>query len=196
MILTKTKTIVSSQVIAQTLGIALFAAITGLAARITIPLPFTPIPFTLQVFVVLLAGMTLGARGGALSQLAYLGAITAGMPLDARLMGPAVWLQPTAGYLVGFVAAAYAVGWIAERWSGRTRGALFIAGLAGVACVYFFGVLWLSIFFLQGDLAKGILAGAVPFLVIDSIKALMAASATDMARQALVTLSGGRHGIR
>ena len=54
---------------------------------------------TLQVLAVLLAGLVLGPRDGALSQLAYLAAITAGLPLDARALGPAVWLTPDAGYL-------------------------------------------------------------------------------------------------
>jgi biotin transport system substrate-specific component len=194
MILTRTKTVLSSNVLAQAFGIAFFAALTGLSARVTIP--FLPIPFTLQVFVVLLAGLTLGARGGALSQAAYVGAISAGLPLDARMLGPAVWLQPTAGYLIGFVAAAYLVGWLADQLSGRLRGAQLFACLAGIACIYFFGVLWLSFFFLRGDVMKGILVGAAPFVVVDSIKAMMAAIVAGPSRQALKSLSGGWNGFR
>jgi biotin transport system substrate-specific component len=196
MVLSRTQTPVLSRTLTRAVSIVLFAALTGLAARVAIPLPFTPIPFTLQVFVVLLAGLTLGARGAALSQMAYVSAITAGLPLDTRMLGPAVWLTPTAGYLVGFIAAAYVAGWISEQSAGRTRTALLAAGLAGVLAIYFFGVLWLTIFFLRGDVAKGLLTGAAPFLVVDSIKAVMAASAAGLSRQALHNAWGGWHGFR
>jgi biotin transport system substrate-specific component len=193
MVLSQARTWNLTRALTQTAGVALFAALTGLAARVAIPLPFTPIPFTLQVFVVLLAGLTLGARGGAVSQIAYLAAITAGLPLDARMLGPAVWLAPTAGYLVGFIAAAFAVGWIAERLSGKTPAAKLIAGAVGVACIYLCGVSWLTILFLHGDLLKGFLAGAAPFLVLDLIKALMAATAAGLSRDSMHRFFGGQH---
>ena len=70
-------------------GVLLFAAFTALAARVTIPLPFTPVPITLQVVAVLLAGLVLGSRTGAISQALYLAAIAGGLPLDAYGRGPA-----------------------------------------------------------------------------------------------------------
>ncbi|OUC06212.1 hypothetical protein RY27_22450, partial [Litorilinea aerophila] len=69
--------------VAAGIGIAFFALLTATTARITIPLPFTPVPITLQVLAVLLSGLVLGARGGAASQLLSLGAILAGAPLSA-----------------------------------------------------------------------------------------------------------------
>jgi len=68
-------------------GIAFFAALTALTARVMIPLPFTPVPVTLQVLAVLLAGLALGAWAGAASQLTYLTAIAAGLPLSAWGLG-------------------------------------------------------------------------------------------------------------
>jgi biotin transport system substrate-specific component len=172
------------------LGILSFAALTGLSARLVIPL--TPVPVTLQVLAVLLAGLVLGPRAGALSQLAYLAAITAGLPLDARMLGPAVWTQPTAGYLVGFVAGAFAAGWVRERLSGRIPGAAFVAGLAGIVGIYIPGTLWLTVFFLHGDAMKGILLGVAPFIAIDLVKAAAAATLAEAGREAAQRLPGAK----
>lgn len=192
MILTHTQRTVAAQRLARLAAILAFGALTGLAARVTIFLPFTPIPITLQVFAVLLSGLVLGSRAGALSQLAYLAALTAGLPLDARMLGPAVWLQPTAGYLVGFVAGAFAAGWVWERTGGRLPGAAFLAGAAGIAGIYLPGFLWLTAFFLHGDLRQGILLGVAPFLVIDSLKAALAASLAEIGRKVLRRLPGAQ----
>ena len=111
-------------------SVVFFAVLTALAARVTIPLPFTPVPVTLQVMVVLLAGLVLGARGGAASQITYLAAIVAGLPLDARGLGPASLAGPTAGYLLGFTVGAFITGWLAERLSSSLVNR-FVAALAG-----------------------------------------------------------------
>ncbi|HEY63954.1 MAG TPA: biotin transporter BioY [Caldilineae bacterium] len=159
-------------------GIALFAALTALTARVTIPLPFTPVPVTLQVLAVLLAGLTLGARAGAASQLAYLTAIAVGLPLSAKgLGGPAAFLGPTGGYLVAFVPAAYVVGALA-RPGWRTWAAM----LAGVAVIYLGGASWLAIW-LGGDWGKAWTMGVVPFIAVDLAKALVAAIVVDGARR-------------
>ena len=73
-------------------AIVIFAAITALTARVTIHLPFTPVPITLQTLAVLLSGLVLGSRGGALAQLTYLGLIATGLPLDANGLGAAAFL--------------------------------------------------------------------------------------------------------
>jgi biotin transport system substrate-specific component len=192
MILTNARRIVSLQQLARLGTILAFAALTGLAARVTIFLPFTPVPITLQVLAVLLAGLVLGSRVGALSQLAYLAAVTTGLPLDARMLGPAVWLQPTAGYLVGFVVGAFAAGWVWEHASSRFPGAAFVACAVGIAGIYLPGALWLTVFFLHGDLIKGVLLGVAPFLVIDSLKAAAAAALAEIGRGALRRLPGER----
>ncbi len=166
-------------------GIALFAAFTALTARITIPLPFTPVPITLQVMAVLLAGLVLGPRGGAISQLAYLAAVAAGLPLDARGLGPAALLGPTGGYLLGFAPAAFVTGWLAERlhtmgaWGGS-----FIAALAGVAVIYACGVAWLAPG--VGSLGAAWTLGAAPFILIDLGKALVAAAVASGGRTLFV----------
>jgi biotin transport system substrate-specific component len=192
MLSTQARTFPSTRAIARIVSIGAMAALTALAARVTIVLPFTPVPVTLQVLAVLLAGLVLGPRDGALSQLAYLAAITAGLPLDARMLGPAAWLTPDAGYLVGFVAGAYAAGWTAERLRGRVPGAELLAGAAGIFAIYALGTTWLTIAFLHGNFAAGFAASVAPFLFIDSLKAALASMLSGAGRRAVRIAMGGR----
>jgi biotin transport system substrate-specific component len=191
MLSTQAQTYLSTRTIARIASIGALTALTALSARVTIPLPFTPVPITLQVLAVLLAGLVLGPRDGALSQLAYLGAITAGLPLDSRMLGPAVWATPTAGYLLGFVAGAFAAGWVAERARGRLPGAEYLAGAAGILAIYAIGTTWLTAFFLHGNLALGFAAGVAPFILIDALKAALAAIVSGTGRQAVRKITGG-----
>jgi biotin transport system substrate-specific component len=163
--------------------ILFFAAFTALTARVAIWLPFTPVPVTLQVMAVLLAGLVLGARGGAASQAAYLGAILAGAPLSASgIAGPAVLLGPTGGYLLGFVLAAFVVGLLSERL-GR-----FPAALAGVGLIHLCGSSWLAVY-LGGDLGRAWLLGTAPFVLADLGKALLATATAEGGRALLARLA-------
>jgi biotin transport system substrate-specific component len=192
MLLTQARTFLSTRTLARIAAVGAFAALTALSARVTIPLPFTPVPVTLQVLAVLLSGLVLGPRDGAISQLTYLAAITAGLPLDAHMLGPAVWLTPDAGYLIGFVAGAFAAGWTAERARGRLTGAELLAGAAGIFAIYTAGATWLTIFFLHGNLAAGIAAGVAPFILIDALKAALAAMVSGTGRRTVRIVTGGR----
>jgi biotin transport system substrate-specific component len=192
MLASQTRTSLSSRALVRVTAVGAFAALTAVSARLTFNLSFTPVPVTLQVLVVLLAGLVLGPRDGALSQLAYLAAITAGLPLDARALGPAVWASPTAGYLVGFVAGAFAAGWVAERARGRLPGAELAACAAGILALYAVGAGWLTLIFLHGDPIAGFAAGVAPFILIDLLKAACAALLSGSGRAALRTLAGGR----
>ncbi len=160
--------------------VAIFAGLTALTARITIFLPFTPVPITLQTLAVVLSGLVLGSRAGALAQLAYLGLIAAGLPFDAAGLGPASFFGPTAGYLVGFVPAAFAAGWLAERLAGRTRWVNFLAALAGVLTIYLVGASWLAL--MLGSWSKAWLAGVAPFILLDLVKAALAAGVAESGR--------------
>jgi biotin transport system substrate-specific component len=166
-----------------------FTALTALAARATIVLPFTPVPVTLQVFAVLLAGLTLGARDGALSQVLYLGLITGGLPIDALGLGVAAWAQPTAGYLLGFIACAALSGYLAEQGLRKNHWLRFAAGIAGVLAIYLIGAAWLTYGFLAGDWAAGWTLGIAPFILIDLIKAILAAGLTEGVRSGLAAFS-------
>jgi biotin transport system substrate-specific component len=156
--------------------IALFTGLTIIAARMQVELG-GPVPFTFQPMAVLLAGMVLGAREGMASQLAYVGLIALGLPVDARGLGAAAFFGPTGGYLIGFVMAAWATGALVEKGNGRLwqRG---LAGIVGITVIYGFGVVWLRIyggwvFGMSWDYA--ITEGAVKFLGYDLIKVGLAA---------------------
>lgn len=164
-----------------------FTLFTVSAAQVDVHLPFTPVPITLQVLAVLLAGLLLGSRWGALSQIEYLTAGVLGYPVFAGGAGGAQHLWgPTGGYLWGFLAAAYLVGWVVER-SGRERALVrFLASLAGVAVIYALGAAWLS-FWLKGtqgipfpeSLMLAWQQGVAPFVVIDLLKGILATLLAD-----------------
>jgi biotin transport system substrate-specific component len=157
-----------------------FALLTALAAQITIPLGFTPVPWTGQTFAVLLAGGVLGSRRGALSMLLYVSLGAVGLPFYAE--GTGGWTAATgatAGYLVGFIVAAFVIGLMAEHGQDRKLSTSIPAFLAGTIIIYTFGAGWLAY-----DLGLPLTAGAgessaislgvAPFLVGDVFKALLA----------------------
>jgi biotin transport system substrate-specific component len=165
-------------------SVVIFAAITALAARITIPLPFTPVPITLQTLTVVLAGLVLGARGGAASQLLYLGTIAIGLPLDANGLGTPAFFGPTAGYLIGFVPAAFVAGWLAERFSARNWWGNFVAAIAGMGIIYLFGATWLGV--MLGSWQMALAKGVAPFILVDLGKAVIAAAVAESGKRIFV----------
>lgn len=143
----------------------------ALFAQIQIPL--WPVPITGQTFGVLLIGALLGSRRGTLSLLAYLAQGAAGLPFFAgSAAGIAVLAGPTGGYLVGFVAAAYVVGWLSERGWDRRFATAVAAMLVGNLVIYTFGLSWLVHFVGRETLLQ---AGLLPFLPGDLAKILLAA---------------------
>lgn len=152
------------------LGSLLIAAL----AQIEIPLPFTPVPITGQTFGVLLIGAALGSKRGVAALLLYLAEGAFGLPFFAGgASGLGILTGATAGYLAGFVVAAYVVGLLAERGLERSVSTSVIPFLVGTIIIYVCGVSWLAI--VLGGLAKAIVAGVLPFLIGDTIK-LIAAS--------------------
>lgn len=150
-------------------------------AQLTIPLPFSPVPITGQTFGVLVVGLALGSRRGALALLAYLAEGAAGLPVFAGYRaGLAVLLGPTGGYLIGFVAAAWLVGRLAERGFDRSLPKTLLAFALGNATIYAFGLAWLSRFV---PWPETMAAGLTPFLIGDALKALLAALWLPAARR-------------
>jgi biotin transport system substrate-specific component len=152
------------------------AALTAAAAQISIPLPFTAVPFTFQPMVVLLGGLALGPRLGLASQLVYLTAGIAGLPVFAASAtlppGPLRLLGPTGGYLMAYPIAAFLVGYLAERGFDRRYLTSVVAMMAGLVVVYAGGAIWLSTLLgVQGALA----AGVYPFIAADVVKLVAAA---------------------
>ena len=149
------------------------AAFVGLAAQVAVPLPGTPVPFTLQTLAVLLVGAGLGARRGGASLALYALAGAAGMPWFAE--GSSGLVFASAGYVLGFIPAAVLVGWCAERRGDRTVLRTVATMLLGTAVVYACGVSVLM--HVTGmDLVSGLEAGIRPFLVGDAVKTAIAAA--------------------
>jgi biotin transport system substrate-specific component len=123
--------------------IAMFAALTAIGAFIKVPLPV--VPFTLQIVFVFLAGCLLGSRNGILSQLVYIGIGLAGLPVFTQGGGITYVLQPTFGYLIGFAAAAYLIGWMLERTERPTKKHFIGANIAGLFVIYAIAVPYLYV---------------------------------------------------
>ncbi|MDD9823233.1 MAG: biotin transporter BioY [Gammaproteobacteria bacterium] len=161
------------------------SALLALAAKVQIP--FYPVPLTMQTFVVLALGMAFGCKLGALTVLLYLAEGAAGLPVfagaPAKGAGLAYMLGPTGGYLLGFVAAAAACGFLAERGWDRRASTTFAAMLAGNLLIYACGIAWLGTV-VGWD--KPVLAlGLYPFLPGDALKIALAVVALPGAWKAL-----------
>jgi len=156
------------------IGIVGFAAAVAAASQIAIPLPGTPVPFTLQPMLVILAGMWLGPRAGAASMVLYLAAGASGLPVftPAGAPGIARFLGPTGGYLIAYPFAAFVAGWLSARASSLTMR--WLAGLAGVVVIFAGGLAQLSL--LYGSVGRAIALGITPFAALDVIKAWLAAA--------------------
>ena len=161
---------------------------TAAAAQISVPLPFTPVPFTFQPMVVLLGGAVLGPELGMLSQVCYLAAGLAGLPVFAASpdlpQGVGRLLGPTGGYLMAYPFAAFATGFLARRAFDRRYLTSVLAWAIGLSIVFAGGVPWLTLFApgsgarsLQGALAVGF----YPFVVADLVKICLAATVMPVA---------------
>lgn len=176
---------------------SMFAALTAIGAFIKIPLPFSPVPITLQVLFVLLAGLLLGSRWAVTSMMVYVLLGIIGLPVfSGGTAGIGVLLGPTGGYLVGFVVGAYVIGIIAEHGvcdendaANRNKSSnnnhnhigtirSIVASLSGLAVIFLFGVIWLSI---AADLSitKAMAVGLVPFIPGGIIKVAAAVVIAD-----------------
>lgn len=146
---------------------------TGFSAQVRLPVPFSPVPVTAQVFVVLLFGLIFGKEIGVGSQLFYVGLGGMGLPLFSGLSGGfAALAGPTGGYILGFLPAVYLVGWLSERFKLTRLTEIFLAGFAGLVVIYFFGSLQLSLF-LNSGLMETVALGVVPFIWVDLFKCLL-----------------------
>jgi biotin transport system substrate-specific component len=161
-------------------AVAFVTVLTIMAAQISIPLPFTPVPFTLQPMVVLLGAAALGARLGASAQIAYLALGIAGLPVFAASpvlpQGIARLLGPTGGYLMSYPIAAFATGYLAERGLDRRYLSSVFAMGAGLAIIFSCGVLWLAFGVPHAGLTGAVASGLLPFVAADIVKLFLAAS--------------------
>ena len=151
-----------------------FSLVTALSAQLAVPLPFSPVPVTGQTFGVLLTGALLGPRLGFLSLLLYLAEGACGLPFFAGGgFGLARLFVPTGGYLLAFPLAAALVGWLATRGWDRRPLSMLAAMLLGSGMIYSLGAAQLSHF--VGVPRAFTIAGILPFLPGDAVKALLVA---------------------
>jgi biotin transport system substrate-specific component len=160
-------------VLRQILAIGLGAAIVALSAQVVVPVPFSPVPMTLQPLAVLVVGGLLGAAGGAGALALYLALGILGLPVFAgggsgalRLVGP------TGGYLLAFPVAAAATGGLLRH--GRSVLQTLLACTVGMVIIHLGGAAWLAI--LGNDPALAIRIGVLPFLAGDLLKIGLAAA--------------------
>jgi biotin transport system substrate-specific component len=163
-------------------SVLLITALTAAAAQVSIPLPFTPVPFTLQPMVVLLGGAALGARLGMSAQVIYLLAGIAGLPVFAASavlpQGPLRLLGPTGGFLWSYPVAAFVAGSLAERGFDRRYLTSVAAMTCGLAIVFACGVTWLALFARPAGIGfdAALRTGFYPFVPADMFKVLIAAA--------------------
>ena len=159
------------------------SAIIAIAAQIAIPVPFSPVPLTMQPLAVLLVGVILGSKRGAAAAILYLLEGASGMPVFAQLHGGAIWLTGfTAGYLWSYPFAAFVAGWFSERnWGSNVARA--VAGmLIALAVIYAFGWLWLAAL---TNARAAFIAGVAPFIVADIVKIAIAATMLPAAQRSI-----------
>ena len=145
-----------------------------------VEIPMLPVPITGQTFAVLLIGALLGSKRGAAAMIAYITQGAMGLPFFAGgASGLSILTGTTAGYLLGFIVAAYVIGLLAERGLERSVRTSIIPFLVGTVIIYAFGVAWLAI--VLGSLSKAVQFGLLPFLAGDAIKLIAAAIALPSA---------------
>ncbi len=162
-------------------GIAAFALLTAIGAFVRIPLPFTPVPITLQTFFVLASGIYLGGRDAAASQGLYLGLGAAGLPVFAGGSGLAHLLGPTGGFLVAFPIAAWLVGGSLRPGDRLSRALVVLVSAIGI--VFALGASWLALVMGVGP-GQAFALAVLPFLPGAALK--IAAATALVARPPII----------
>ena len=177
-----TRSDAGTSLVTRAVAVLFFAVLTAAAAQISVPLPFTQVPFTFQPTVVLLSGLVLGPRLGAASQVVYLAAGIAGLPVFAAsaTLPPGVWrlFGPTGGYLMSYPLAAFVAGAFARRGFDRRYLTSIIAMALGLVVIYTCGTVWLayaSVGRTAIGLASAFATGVAPFVIADIVKLAAAA---------------------
>jgi biotin transport system substrate-specific component len=164
----------------QVLGGALLI---GLSAHLKIFLPFTPVPMTLQTFIVMGLGACLGSRKGALAVITFLIGTSLGMPFTAVNPGhPFSLMGATGGYIFGFVLEAYLVGWVVEKFNRLSFVSVFFGISLAALAQLLLGSLWLSFYV---GFSSSLQMGLLPFLPGEFLKALAVSFSLKQYRRCL-----------
>jgi biotin transport system substrate-specific component len=153
----------------------------AIAAQIAIPVPFSPVPLTMQPLAVLLVGVVLGSKRGAAAAVLYLLEGISGLPVFAQGHGGAIWLAgATAGYLYSYPFAAFVAGWFSERGWGTTLLRAVSGMLVALCVIYAGGWAWLAIL---TNPRSAFVIGVAPFIVADVVKVAFGASLLPYAQR-------------
>ncbi|MDD5687717.1 MAG: biotin transporter BioY [Elusimicrobia bacterium] len=160
------RSITNDAKVVKAIGVSFFVLATTFGAYVRIPLPFTPVPITLQTFFVLLSGLVMGKKLGGVSQISYLLLGGLGLPLFTNT---GALLGPTGGYIIGFIVASWLTGFLLEKnWK------IFYILLLSDFVLLFCGAVNLAFF--VGSFKRAIILGMLPFVVGDIVKIFAAIS--------------------
>lgn len=176
---TRNRTLDTALQIARLVGASLFVA---LCARVSIPLPGTPVPLSVVNFAVILTGLLLGSRGGFAALALYLAEGAAGLPVFSPVGAPGVlrFAGPTAGYLIAYPLVAAVSGFLYEKGKATFARAL-MASLAGEIVLFTCGISWL--FLLTHSLTQAMIFGLYWFVFGEIIKVMLAAGTASAWRR-------------
>jgi biotin transport system substrate-specific component len=167
------KELISDKKLCRALAVATLIILTALSAFVRIPLPFTPVPLTLQTFFVLLGAALLGRKLGTIAQAVYLVLGFTGLQVFTGAgSGSLYLLGPTGGYIAGFIGASFFVGNLLSRGK-NSPAAVFVKFLAADFIILFSGTLWLKMS-LAFSWEKAFFLGFVPFVLGDILKITLA----------------------
>lgn len=168
-----TEQLIKSKSLTTTIVIAFSGSILlALLARLSIPVPFSPVPITGQTFGILFLGGILGSRIGTLSVVMYIVEGIIGLPVFAGgTAGFLYLLGPTGGYLIGFVPAVYLVGYLSEKgWTNKFT-ATFLTMIFGTSVIFIFGISWLAV---TAGFETALSIGLYPYLPGAAVKIILA----------------------
>ena len=166
--------LIVGKVACRAMGVVVFVVLTALGAFVYVPLPFTPVPITLQTFFVLLSGAFLGGAWGSLSQLGYVILGSLGLPIFSGAKGGFIrLLGPTGGYLFGFIVAAQVIGWLVRKKKKAGWIWLVFSMVVGSSIIYLLGAFQLA-FVVHCGAKKAFLLGVLPFIPGDFLKLIAA----------------------
>lgn len=157
------------------------SALIAIAAQVAIPIPFTPVPLTLQPLAVIFIGVTLGSKRGAAAAILYLLEGASGLPVFAQGHGGTAWLQgPTGGFLMSYPFAAYVAGFISERGWGSSIVRAITGMLLALGVIYLGGWAWLTTL---TDARTAFFLGVAPFVLADIVKVAIGAALLPKAQE-------------
>lgn len=167
---------------------ALFAALTAVLSQIAIPIG--PVPINLATLSIFLAGAILGAKYGALSQFVYMLLGAVGLPVFAGFSGGFhIIVGPTGGYIIGYIVAAWAVGFLSSKFGKSVLG-LIGSMIAGLVLCYLLGTVWFMIVTKTGVWASLTMC-VFPFLIGDAVKIALATVIAPQLRKAFQKVQAG-----